>query len=147
MKQILLGARDLGPYLLVELLLPGGSLIALGIFVHGDNPLAKLTYAELDTGCVATDQVTLSYRDLNEGANRLAHLLRQRGITAGALVAVCLDRANNIPLALAAVLKAGAAYVPLDPRNDKALDAAIDLMRGRKVNPAFPPAPVRGAAN
>jgi carboxyl-terminal processing protease len=38
-------------------------------------------------------------------------------------------------------------YVPLDPRNDKALDAAIDLMRGRKVNPAFPPAPVRGAAN
>jgi carboxyl-terminal processing protease len=38
-------------------------------------------------------------------------------------------------------------YVPLDPRSDKALEAALDLMRGRKVNPAFPPAPVRGAAN
>jgi carboxyl-terminal processing protease len=36
-------------------------------------------------------------------------------------------------------------YVPLDPRNDKALDTALDLMRGSKVNPAFPP--VRGAAN
>jgi carboxyl-terminal processing protease len=38
-------------------------------------------------------------------------------------------------------------YVPLDPRNDKALETALDLMRGRKVNPAFPPVPVRGAAN
>ena len=36
-------------------------------------------------------------------------------------------------------------YVPLDPRNDKALNAALDLMRGRKANAAFPP--VRGAAN
>ena len=36
-------------------------------------------------------------------------------------------------------------YVPLDPRNDKALDTALDLMRGSKVNPVFPP--VRGAAN
>ena len=36
-------------------------------------------------------------------------------------------------------------YVPLDPRNDKALETALDLMRGRKVNAAFPP--VRGAAN
>jgi carboxyl-terminal processing protease len=38
-------------------------------------------------------------------------------------------------------------YVPLDPRNDKALETALDLMRGRKVNAAFPPVPVRGAAN
>jgi carboxyl-terminal processing protease len=39
-------------------------------------------------------------------------------------------------------------YVPADPRNDKALNTAIDLMRGLKANPAFPPAPpVRGAAN
>jgi carboxyl-terminal processing protease len=36
-------------------------------------------------------------------------------------------------------------YVPLDPRNDKALETALDLMRGRKVNPAFPA--VRGTAN
>jgi carboxyl-terminal processing protease len=36
-------------------------------------------------------------------------------------------------------------YVPADPRNDKALNTALDLMRGRKINPAFPS--VRGAAN
>jgi len=34
-------------------------------------------------------------------------------------------------------------YVPLDPRNDKALDTALNLMRGLKVNPAFPPPPLR----
>jgi len=38
-------------------------------------------------------------------------------------------------------------YVPLDPRNDKALNVALDLMRGRKLNPAFPPAPPLGRAN
>jgi carboxyl-terminal processing protease len=39
-------------------------------------------------------------------------------------------------------------YVPVDPRNDKALITAVDLMRGVKINPAFPPVPpVRGAAN
>src|SRR5215470_16208970 len=38
-------------------------------------------------------------------------------------------------------------YVPLDPRNDKALNVALDLMRGRKLNPAFPPTPPLGRAN
>jgi carboxyl-terminal processing protease len=37
-------------------------------------------------------------------------------------------------------------YVPLDPRNDKALNVALDLMRGIKVNPAFPPVPPLGRA-
>src|SRR5262245_34643679 len=36
------------------------------------------------------------------------------------------------------------AYVPLDPRNDKALNTALDLMRGRKVNPAFPATSMAG---
>ena len=48
-------------------------------------------------------------------ANRLAHLLGQQGVGRGALVAVCLERTADIPMVLAAVLKAGAAYVPLDP--------------------------------
>jgi carboxyl-terminal processing protease len=37
-------------------------------------------------------------------------------------------------------------YVPLDPRNDKALNTALDLMRGSKFNPAFPPTPPVGRA-
>jgi carboxyl-terminal processing protease len=40
------------------------------------------------------------------------------------------------------------AYVPPDSKNDKALNMALDLLRGIKTNPAFPPTPpVRGAAN
>jgi amino acid adenylation domain-containing protein len=68
-----------------------------------------------DAPAVAAGDVVLSYRQLDESANRLAHLLRGRGVRAGDLVAVCLDRTVDMPIVLAAVLKAGAAYVPLDP--------------------------------
>jgi carboxyl-terminal processing protease len=39
------------------------------------------------------------------------------------------------------------AYVPRDPKDDKALHMALDLMRGTQVNPAFPPKPNQAAAN
>jgi amino acid adenylation domain-containing protein len=68
-----------------------------------------------DAPAVTAGDVTLSYREFNRRANRLAHQLVQKGIGPGALVAVCLDRTVLLPIALAAVLKAGAAYVPLDP--------------------------------
>jgi amino acid adenylation domain-containing protein len=58
---------------------------------------------------------TLTYGALEERANRLAHALTRRGVTPGSLVGVCLDRTVDVPVVLAAVLKAGAAYVPLDP--------------------------------
>ncbi len=64
---------------------------------------------------VTAGDVTLSYRELDQRANQLACQLVQRGIGPGALVAVCLDRTVQLPIALAGVLKAGAAYVPLDP--------------------------------
>lgn len=64
-----------------------------------------------------------SYRELNERANQLAHLLRGRTpwTTAGAdtdvvpAIGVCLERSPDTLVALLAVLKAGGAYVPLDP--------------------------------
>jgi carboxyl-terminal processing protease len=40
-----------------------------------------------------------------------------------------------------------ASYVPPDPKNDKALHMALDLIRGTRVNPAFPPKPNRAAAD
>ncbi|MBC8088378.1 MAG: AMP-binding protein, partial [Phycisphaerae bacterium] len=62
----------------------------------------------------ATDG-TLTYEQLDARANRMAHLLRARGVADGALVGVCLERSVWLPVALLAVHKAGAAYVPVDP--------------------------------
>jgi amino acid adenylation domain-containing protein len=57
----------------------------------------------------------LTYAELDGAANRLAHLLQKRGVMPGDRVAVCLERSPEMLLAVLAVLKTGAAYVPLDP--------------------------------
>jgi amino acid adenylation domain-containing protein len=56
-----------------------------------------------------------SYQQINEGANRLAHYLIKRGVEPGARVGVSFERSPEMVVALLGVLKAGAAYVPLDP--------------------------------
>ena len=63
---------------------------------------------------VATDR-TLSYGELDRAANRLAGLLHERGVGPGDRVAFCLDRCADLPVAMTAILRTGAAYVPLDP--------------------------------
>ncbi len=57
----------------------------------------------------------VSYAELNRRANKLAHLLREKGVRPGALVGLCLDRTPELLVALVAALKSGAGYVPLDP--------------------------------
>lgn len=58
----------------------------------------------------------LSYAELNRRANQIARLLQRRGVRSGELVGVCLDRSLDLVASLIGVLKAGAAYVPMDPR-------------------------------
>ncbi len=57
----------------------------------------------------------LSYHELNEQANRLAHYLQRLGIGPDTLVGICMDRSLDLIVAALGVLKAGGAYVPLDP--------------------------------
>lgn len=57
----------------------------------------------------------LTYRELDERANRLAHVLRARGIGRGDFVGISLPRSLDLVVAQQGVLKSGAAYVPLDP--------------------------------
>ena len=70
-----------------------------------------------DAVAVTFEGSQLSFVELNERANRIAHTLRARGIGRGALVGVCAPRSFDLVAALLGVLKSGAAYVPLDPGN------------------------------
>ncbi|MCV7113747.1 non-ribosomal peptide synthase/polyketide synthase [Mycolicibacterium setense] len=58
---------------------------------------------------------TLTYRELDESANRLAHLLVSRGVGPGERVALMFPRSAEAIVAILAVLKSGAAYLPIDP--------------------------------
>ncbi|MFI7115843.1 amino acid adenylation domain-containing protein [Amycolatopsis sp. NPDC049868] len=58
----------------------------------------------------------LTYQDVDEAANQLAHhLLDGEEMVGGGLVALCLDRGDHVPVSILGVLKAGAGYVPVDP--------------------------------
>ncbi|MER6767561.1 amino acid adenylation domain-containing protein, partial [Amycolatopsis sp. NPDC000746] len=68
-----------------------------------------------DAGALSVNGRRLTYRELNERANRLAHHLLAHGIGPGCLVAVHLERGPDLVPALLGVLKAGAGYLPVDP--------------------------------
>jgi len=68
-----------------------------------------------DAPAVVFEGQTLSYRQLNERSNQLAHHLRGLGVGPEVLVGICVERSIEMIVGLLGILKAGGAYVPLDP--------------------------------
>ncbi|MFN6441574.1 MAG: amino acid adenylation domain-containing protein [Nostoc sp. DedSLP01] len=68
-----------------------------------------------DAVAVEFQNQQLTYKQLNNRANQLAHYLRSLGVGADVLVGLCVERSLQMVIGLLAILKAGGAYVPLDP--------------------------------
>lgn len=68
-----------------------------------------------DKVAVVCDEQELTYKELNEKSNQLAHYLISQGVKDNALIGVCLERSLDMLIATLGILKAGACYIPLDP--------------------------------
>ena len=64
---------------------------------------------------VVFEDQELSYGELNERSNQLAHYLQKQGVKPGTLVPVCIERGLEMVVGILGILKAGGAYVPVDP--------------------------------
>jgi amino acid adenylation domain-containing protein len=83
-----------------------------------DVPLGQLVEAQAEKtpeAAVVFGGESLSFAELNAQANQLAHALRAHGAGPDRLVGICVERSLDMVVALLAVVKAGAAYLPLDP--------------------------------
>ncbi|HEY2491713.1 MAG TPA: non-ribosomal peptide synthase/polyketide synthase [Paenibacillus sp.] len=88
---------------------------------------------------IVFDDVELTYQELNERANQLAHWLQKRGVGPECLVGICVERSLDMVIGLLGIMKAGGAYVPLDPTYPKQRiqymlhDAGIEVMIAQKA--------------
>ncbi|MEA2176605.1 MAG: hypothetical protein QOD00_4197 [Blastocatellia bacterium] len=84
-----------------------------------DQPLHRLFESQVartpDALAVSDEGTDLTYGELNRRANQLAHRLRARGAGANEPVGICMERSVEMLVAILGVLKAGGAYLPLDP--------------------------------
>src|SRR6266446_5004131 len=76
--------------------------------------VAAQAAATADAVALVMGGQTLSYRELNRRANQLAHYLQALGVRPNVLVGCCVERSLDMVVGLLGILKAGAAYVPLD---------------------------------
>lgn len=68
---------------------------------------------------VEAQGTSLTYEQLNAAANQLAHFLDETGVESGEFVGLCVDRTIEMLVAILAIHKLGAAYLPLDPKQPK----------------------------
>ncbi|MFH9870306.1 amino acid adenylation domain-containing protein [Streptomyces lydicus] len=80
-----------------------------------DTVIAERAAARPDAVAVVDGGRQVTYRELDRRANRLAHHLRAAGVGREALVGIAVERSAEVVVAILGTLKAGAAYVPLDP--------------------------------
>ncbi|WP_105969119.1 non-ribosomal peptide synthetase [Streptomyces geranii] len=106
---------------------------------------ARITAATPHRIALTDGGAGLTYRELDERATLLAHGLRERGVESGDRVGVCLERTAELVVSLLAVLKTGAAYVPVDPAYpaDRIAHTARDAGLGVVITrlPEFPDVP------
>jgi amino acid adenylation domain-containing protein len=92
-----------------------------------------------DATAIVAGPMQLTYRELSSRSNHFACYLRKLGVGSGDLVGVCMDRTADLVLAMLGILKAGAAYVPIDPDlpgerlNFIAKDAGLKLIATTEV--------------
>jgi amino acid adenylation domain-containing protein/FkbH-like protein len=75
---------------------------------------------------------SITYRELNERANQLAYRLREKGVKADSIVGIQIDRSIEIIIGMIGTLKAGGAYLPMDPTYPK--DRIQYMMEDSKIN-------------
>ncbi|MEH1968892.1 non-ribosomal peptide synthetase [Nostoc sp.] len=86
---------------------------------YQDTPLHQLFEQQVeltpDSLALISESEKVTYRQLNQKVNQLAHYLQKQGVTKETLVALCLERTVDMVVGILAILKAGGAYIPLDP--------------------------------
>jgi amino acid adenylation domain-containing protein len=125
LRRLLAGARKTPAVPVSQLeMLDTGELVALLSIGSRGEPFPQLCLHELIAATAARRPHAtavsdaggdLSYLELDERANALAHRLVAHGVGAGSLVGVCCGRSTAMVVSLLGILKTGAAYVPIDP--------------------------------
>ena len=90
-----------------------GAAVANPAYVH--HSIEKQARDRAASIAVTSQGKQLSYAELNRKANQLAHFLKKQGVQPGSLIALCTERSPEMIVAILGIIKAGAAYVPLDP--------------------------------
>ena len=90
-----------------------GSLLMSDLCIHD---LVQLqASATPDSVALVSGNCRVTYRELNDRANQLAHRLRSLGVGPDVPVGLCMERSVELPIAALGIMKAGGAYMPLDP--------------------------------